>query len=906
MGKAVVGANEDLLIWDIKKSEIVDRWNDPANRALVATIVRSPVDRDLFAVGYEDGKIRIWDSQTSSVIIAFNGHKSAVTQLRFDRTGARLASGSKDTDIIFWDLVAETGLFKLRGHKDQITSLGFISVADNSRDGGPFGSGAANSFPKGEDTNEETYLISTSKDSLIKIWDLTSQHCIETHIAQSNGECWGLAMFPDGNGCITSGNNGELKAWALNTAVLHISSENHDETRERVLQDRGTFYRQGKDRTTGMLFNSQRGLLAVHGSEKMVELWRVKTDSEIQKTLARKRKRRREKDSESQDLNRKLEAPEAANGSEPVANELFVPYTIVRTTGKVRSIDWASSKSKNSASILVHTSNNQLEMFDVILTEHQETPDHNRSVSVDQPGHRSDIRCLALSSDDRMLASASHGSLKIWNVRTQSCIRTLECENALCITFLPGDKIVIVGSRSGNLEVFDIASSTLLETVEAHEKDIWSLQVHPDGKSMVSVSADKCAKFWEFKVVQEEVLGTARSQPKLTLVHIRTLKVTDDILCARYSPDGRLLALSTLDNTIKVFFSDSLRLFLTLYGHKLPALSLDISYDSKLIVSSSADKNIRVWGLDFGDCHKTFFAHQDSILSVAFVPSNDEGNGHHFFSASKDSLIKYFDGDKFETIQKLDRHHSEVLAIAISHVGDFLVSSSHDKSIRLWQQTDEQIFLEEEREKELEEMYESTLLTTLEQDDEHNQGDGEQQELVAAGRQTVQTLMAGEKIVEALEMGMEDVTHPIFVTNNDVTASAYVLGVFRKIPPASLHDALLVLSFSQLPALFTFLAIWASDESDIPLTCRVLMFIIKTHQKQLVSNKLMKVIVEGVRDVLRSALMRQKDELGFNLAGTRILQRRLVDIKESAYVDLADTDVLLKSLRKMRTFINFA
>ena len=144
-----------------------------------------------------------------------------------------------------------------------------------------------------------------------------------------------------------------------------------------------------------------------------------------------------------------------------------------------------------------------------------------------------------------------------------------------------------------------------------------------------------------------------RTTPRLRLAHTRTLKVSDDILSIRFSPDARLLAVALLDNTVKVFFVDSLKLFLNLYGHKLPVLNMDISFDSKLIVTCSADKNVRLWGLDFGDCHKAFFAHQDSILQVAFVPHNQDGNGHHFFSSSKDKVIKYWDGDKFEQIQRL-------------------------------------------------------------------------------------------------------------------------------------------------------------------------------------------------------------------------------------------------------------
>lgn len=44
----------------------------------------------------------------------------------------------------------------------------------------------------------------------------------------------------------------------------------------------------------------------------------------------------------------------------------------------------------------------------------------------------------------------------------------------------------------------------------------------------------------------------------------------------------------------QVFYLDSLKFFLSLYGHKLPVICMDISSDSTLLVSGSADKNIKV------------------------------------------------------------------------------------------------------------------------------------------------------------------------------------------------------------------------------------------------------------------------------------------------------------------------
>ena len=865
---------------------------------------------------YTDGSVRIWDSKTGTVIISFNGHRSSISILTFDREGVRLASGATDTDIIIWDLIGEVGLFKLRGHKGQITGLNFLDGHSTSSevkgyvngDGlGPLDAAAASS--------NNDILVSTGKDALVKVWDLNSQHCVETHVAQSNGECWSMAVSPDQSGLITAGNEGELKFWSVNvTSAVKASGDFSEASAKRCLQERGVLYRNGKDRTIGVSWHPAGKYVAAHGSEKAVELWRIRSEEEVKKALARKRRRRREKDAnlhsnEPNGTTHDEEQPAEDLASANIA-DVIVPYVIVRTGGKVRSISWAKPGSSKTLQLLLAEANNQIELWSIPLkaktnpAKSDEHPEYDRPFSVDLPGHRTDVRSLALSSDDRMVASASNGTLKVWNVRTQTCIRTLECGYALCGAFLPGDKIFVVGNRNGELELFDISSSALIDTVKAHEGPIWALHVHPDGRSMATSSADKSVKFFNFEVVQEAIPGTKRTTPKFQLSHTRTLKVTDDILSLRFSPDSRLVALALLDNTVKVFFVDSLKLFLNLYGHKLPVLNMDISFDSKLIVTCAADKNIRLWGLDFGDCHKALFAHQDSIMQVAFVPHNQDGAGRHFFSASKDRTIKYWDGDKFEQIQKLEGHHGEIWALAVSRTGEFLVSASHDKSIRVWNQTDEQIFLEEEREKELEELYESTLTANLEPDDDRNE---EKPEAVAAGKQTVETLMAGEKIMEALDTGIEDLRimneyymakatqpnlavpsrNPVYLAYNYVSAEAHLLNVVQKIQAAALQDALLVLPFDKVSALFTFLRIWAERQWNMPLTCRILFFMLKTHHKQIVASKQMRVLMDGIREDLRRSLESQKDEMGYNLAALGFVGRKIDEMGRSDFVDEA-------------------
>lgn len=211
---------------------------------------------------------------------------------------------------------------------------------------------------------------------------------------------------------------------------------------------------------------------------------------------------------------------------------------------------------------------------------------------------------------------------------------------------------------------------------------------------------------------------------------------------------------------------------------------------------------------------------------------------------------------KFENIQKLEGHHNEIWALAVSHYGNFVVTGSHDKSIRIWEKLDEpvrcfvfslvastddlaQLFLEEERERELEHLYENDLAETLNQPDGtigrgENTDHGEPSaEVVAVTKQTTETLMAGERIIEALDLadneraalrdfedqrarvgdpeaaGLQPPPRNPILAALDLGPDGYVLRVVEKIPRTALYDALLVLPFVKVLSLMQYLDMWA-------------------------------------------------------------------------------------------------
>ena len=106
----------------------------------------------------------------------------------------------------------------------------------------------------------------------------------------------------------------------------------------------------------------------------------------------------------------------------------------------------------------------------------------HRPFAVEAPGHRSDVRCIALSPDDSLLLSASSNSVKVWHPQTGACLHTIDSGYGLAALFAPGQKHAVLGTKEGNLELFDIGASSLLASTKAHEGAVWSLAALPDSR----------------------------------------------------------------------------------------------------------------------------------------------------------------------------------------------------------------------------------------------------------------------------------------------------------------------------------------------------------------------------------------------------------------------------------------
>lgn len=869
-----VPACEHVFIWDIRKGEKVLVLEGLKQEA--TALCPSPDGLHL-AVGYEDGSIRIFSLLSGEGDVTFNGHKAAVTSLKYDALGGRLASGSKDTDVIVWDVISESGLYRLKGHKDAITQVLFLK--------------------------EKNILVSSAKDTLVKWWDLDTQHCFKTLVGHRT-EVWALALVPEETLLITGSADSELRAWKINyfqegqdpnepeckrikgpaKGMEESSEDDKREDEEETQEERiltctkaGSIMREGRDRVVSLAVDRTGRILACHGTDSVLEVFYVLSKEEIHKKMEKKMKKARKKAKQRSEEEMEEEVPDA--NVECSLEEKIIRLINIKASAKIKSFDLLLSP-RGELKVTVMLQNNIIETY--TLNHSAQAAQVAQMSKITIGGHQSDVRTLAFSSDNIAILSAAAESVKIWNRSTLQCIRTITCDYALCSLFVPGDRQVVLGTKTGKLQLFDLASGTLLETVDAHDGAVWSICLSSDQRGFVTGGADKCAKFWEFELVKDE----NSTQKRLSVKQTRVLQLDEDVLCVRYSPNQKLLAVSLLDCTVKIFYTDTLKFFLSLYGHKLPVLCMDISYDGTLIATGSADRNVKIWGLDFGDCHRSLFAHDDSVMYLQFVPRS-----HLFFTAGKDRKIKQWDADKFEHIQTLEGHHQEVWCLALSPNGEYVVSSSHDKSLRLWEKTREPLILDEEREMQREAEYEESIA----KEDLPVVAGETQGEAGLAGKKTIETVKAAERIMEAIELYREETAkleehkaicrvagkevplpvHPILRAYGNISPSAYVLDVLKKVRSSELEESLLVLPFSYVPDLLKLFNQYLQQGSDVELLCRALLFLLRIHFGQITSNQLLVKVMEDLKKTTISQVSQVRDVLGFNMAGLQFLKREI-------------------------------
>ncbi len=235
-------------------------------------------------------------------------------------------------------------------------------------------------------------------------------------------------------------------------------------------------------------------------------------------------------------------------------------------------------------------------------------------------------------------------------------------------SFSPDGKSVVSASADKTIRIWNVENGMQIGLLVGHTDYVTSASFSPDGKRIVSSSYDMTIRIWDVE--------TGKQIGKPLKGH------TSAVCSASFSPDGKLIVSASNDNTIRIWNAKTgQQIGKPLNGHTSGVLSASFSPDGKLIVSASVDKTIRIWDTESGQqIGKPLEGHSWHVTSAFFSP-----DGKRIVSSSYDMTIRIWDVETGKQIDKpLKGHTLLVRSASFSPDGKYIVSAAFDDTIRIW------------------------------------------------------------------------------------------------------------------------------------------------------------------------------------------------------------------------------
>ncbi|KAG8727495.1 hypothetical protein FRC12_022459, partial [Ceratobasidium sp. 428] len=199
--------------------------------------------------------------------------------------------------------------------------------------------------------------------------------------------------------------------------------------------------------------------------------------------------------------------------------------------------------------------------------------------------HTGSVKSVVFSLDGNYIISGSYDyTVRMWDARTGKAAREpigLALEALHTIALMPGGRLAVCGSyHNCNITVCDIDSSSVLFEWAGHTKRVFSLSCSPDGRLLASASYDDTIRFWD------PASGQSIGQPlKLdTPLNMFTL----------FSPDSRYLTFSSGIYSLRMWDTETMQMC----GEPLPSHKEDVrgaafTPDGNCLVSAYQDGTVK-------------------------------------------------------------------------------------------------------------------------------------------------------------------------------------------------------------------------------------------------------------------------------------------------------------------------
>lgn len=281
-------------------------------------------------------------------------------------------------------------------------------------------------------------------------------------------------------------------------------------------------------------------------------------------------------------------------------------------TGRIGGISWlptATLPDTNISADSVNLASSGAEGNIHLWSLNQETPLSTLA------GHNQRVVRTEFHPSGKYLASASEDTTwRLWDVETTTELLLQEghSRGVYALSYNTDGSLLASGGLDSIGRIWDLRSGRtvmILEGPQGHIQPIYALDWSTDGHRVLSGGGDGWVKCWDVRAMRcTGQVGAHRS----VVSDLRWYKGIDDYTQGVETPQfddqgartpkksGTFFVSSGFDKNVNIFSADDWVLVQNLSGHTANVNCVDVSKDSRWIVSGGQDRTVKLWGRNDG------------------------------------------------------------------------------------------------------------------------------------------------------------------------------------------------------------------------------------------------------------------------------------------------------------------
>lgn len=270
--------------------------------------------------------------------------------------------------------------------------------------------------------------------------------------------------------------------------------------------------------------------------------------------------------------------------------------------------------------------------------------------------HDEYLYMIRFSPDGKTLVTAAGDNVaRLWNWSTRELVHSFEHDAAVyAAVFSPSEDLIATGSGDGKVSLWKATTGKLIAYRQEHADAVYYLSFAPDGKRLASIGGngkkgDTQCRIWSLPSFEiEKVLpghdrpgycvlfGPSASKPHVIvtsggdrLAHIYAQSTderltleghTSDVYRCCFSPDGKLLASTSQDGSVRLWDVATGRQLKTLSNANDPTYDVTYSRDGSVLAAVADDGFVRFWNANSHEMLHELKADKEGLYSVVFTP----------------------------------------------------------------------------------------------------------------------------------------------------------------------------------------------------------------------------------------------------------------------------------------------